>query len=264
MNKTLPLLLVLLLACHQQHEVKHPPLSAARIASDSSKATTPAVDSATEAVPQPEISGSEVTYTIMSATQQAYNQAIQHQTDPVLYDTMAHEKQDGVIRLPLTDPNKPSASFADTLTGTDDTAIRTYLYLGQLPSIGQYIVGGGFWEHSEAYLVDQHTGAVTMLWGIPVLSPSGKFVANLSMPYGLEGEPNGIQVWRVGNGKRNEGKVLAKMIEIDQQAWIPEELVWESDTAFLIKTTSVEQYWQAVEKGQELPRDFTYLLVKMN
>jgi len=264
MNKLLPLLLlVLLLACHRQNEGKHPPSSAARVAEDSSKATNPGADSRTGAAPQAEMPQAEVVHSISRATQQAYNQAVQNSVDPVLYDTTVHQKQNGVIRLPLTNPANPAVSFADTLTGTDDTAIRTYLYLGQLPSIGQYILAGGFWEHGEYYLVDQHTGAVTTLWGEPVLSPSGKFIANHSMSYGMEGDPNGLQVWVVTNRKR-EGATFAKIIEIDQQVWVPEALVWESENTFLIKTTSVEDYWKAVDDGKKPPKDFTYLRLKIN
>ncbi len=252
------------MACHRQHEVKHPPSSAARIVEDSSKATTPVADSVTRAAPQAETPQAEVVYTISRANQQAYTQAVRNSIDPVLYDTTVHQKQNGVIRLPLANSAKPAISFADTLTGTDDTAIRTYLYLGQLPSIGQYVLGGGFWEHGEYYLVDQHTGAVTTLWGVPVLSPSGRFVANPSMSYGMEGDRNGLQVWVVAKGKRNAASPLAKIIEIDQQVWIPEAIVWENENTLLIQTTSVEDYWKAVNDGKEPPKAYTYLRLKIN
>jgi hypothetical protein len=56
------------------------------------------------------------------------------------------------------------------------------------------VVSGTFWEHYEIYLINKNTGENTLLWNNPALSPSNQFIANLSLPFGLEGTPIGIQI----------------------------------------------------------------------
>ncbi|MCA0426331.1 MAG: hypothetical protein LCH37_02755 [Bacteroidetes bacterium] len=89
-------------------------------------------------------------------------------------------------------------------------------------------------------------------------------MANSSALYGLEGEPNGIQIWRIDNSKSESREALSiqKHLEIDQQIWAPDDFYWESDQSLLLKVAPVESYLN--ELGQPNEKDFYYLRLRLN
>src|SRR5690606_35583514 len=129
-------------------------------------------------------------------------------------------------------------------------------YQGQFKKIGFYIVRGSFWEHSEFYLMDKRTGRQTTIWSSPTISPTDKFIANLSMPYGLEGVPNGVQVWRIDKLYKNQvGPIsLSKHLELDHQIWAPDDIFWETDNSIILKVAAVDKYMN--QSGQPNENDF--------
>ena len=203
------------------------------------------------------------TFSITKATADDFDNAKKSFLDKTLYDTTTFKNVNGEIKLPVAEKWRPFVTFTDTLVNTVEAEyVRQYYYVGQYEKIGFYIVGGKFWEHSEYYLIDKRTGNQKTIWSSPTISPSDKFIANLSMPYGLEGVPNGIQVWRIDRNQNNqvEPVSLSKHLELDQQIWAPDDFAWESDNSLILKVADVNKYM--FENGQPNPSDFYYLKLK--
>jgi hypothetical protein len=201
-------------------------------------------------------------FSITKATAIDFNDSKKTFIDKILYDTIIFKNVKGEIKLPVAQKWKPYVIFTDTLLNTDNSDVRQYDYVGQFDKIGFYIVSGSFWEYSEYYLIDKKTGRQTTLWSSPTISPNDKFIANLSMTYGFEGVPNGIQVWRIDRNEHNEAEPvsLSKQLELDQQIWAPDDFVWETDNSIILKVAAVDKYMN--ETGQPNPNDFYYLRLK--
>jgi hypothetical protein len=184
------------------------------------------------------------TFTLSRCTVDRYDQAKQHYQDKMLYDTAVYGKKDGVVKLPITDAWRSEIVYKDSLHGEESS--REYQYLGQYDTFGLYVVDGSFYEFYECYLIDRYTGNETILWSIPALSTNNTFFANLSIGYGLEGMPNGLQVWQVTHTPENsyEPIKVEKHIEMDQRNWIPTDFVWESDSSLILQVTPIEKYWE--------------------
>lgn len=203
------------------------------------------------------------TFSITNATANDFNTAKSKSRDKILYDTTTFKKVNGEIKLLIDRKWKPLITFTDTLLKTDETDIREYQYLGQFDKIGFYIVVGSFWEHYECYLIDKRTGKQTTIWNTPIISPDDKFIANLSMAYGLEGVPNGLQIWRIDRQKNNQVEPisLVKHLELDQQIWAPDDFVWETDNSLILKVATVDKFMN--ENGQPNENDFYYLRLRI-
>jgi hypothetical protein len=200
------------------------------------------------------------TFSIANVTIEDFTKAKNIYKDKFIQDTLAIKKRKGVTEIPLHQPHyPPSVIFKDTLVGIGDTEEREYHYLGHFLDLDNYLVSGTFWEHYECYLIDKETGRKTTTWNRPFLSPSSKYFANLSMTYGLEGESNGIQIWKVETSNRNN---ISKYLELDQQIWVPDDFVWETDHSLILKVAPVEKYLN--ENGQPPnENDFYYLRVQI-
>jgi hypothetical protein len=197
-------------------------------------------------------------YLIEQASPADFIRSKRANADKRLYDTAIFKKINGEIRLPLEDTTRPFVIFSDTLQDTDKEEMRRYEYAGQFENSGFYIVDGHFWEHYESYLVDKKTGEQTPIWNSPLISPNEKFIANLSMMYGMEGVPNGLQIWKINKGNKPH---LEKYVEIDEEIWVAEELVWETDNSLLIKAMSVEEFMEQ-DKNREADKHH-YLRIKL-
>jgi hypothetical protein len=201
------------------------------------------------------VADSSQTFSITKATIEDFTKAKNNYKDKFIQDTLNVRKVNGVTEVPLNRPHyPPSVVFKDTLVGVGETEEREYHYLGHFPDIDNYLVSGTFWEHYECYLIDKETGNKTTTWNRPYLSPASEYYANLSLPYGLEGVPNGIQIWKVKTANQNN---LIKYLELDQQIWVPDDFVWETNNSLILKVASVDKYLN--ENGQPNEKDFYYL-----
>jgi hypothetical protein len=199
-------------------------------------------------------------YTITKATTVDFTYANARYRNLILNDTLVYGKQNGIIKLPLK--NKQQVVFTDTLQGTDDTNVREYKYEGQYKNVGYYFVSGLFWEFVEGNLVNKSTGAKTAIWTEPIISPNGKRIASLPMPYGLEGTPNGFQIWQViGDANTTSNSSLKKCIEFDQAIWTPIDLAWETDNSFILKVVDIDKY--LTNEGVPNTKDAYCLRVKL-
>lgn len=83
------------------------------------------------------------------------------------------------------------------------------------------------------------------------------------MNYGLEGVPNGIQIWRIDINEKNQVEpiTIVKHIEIDQESWVPYDFVWETDNSIILKVVTVEIFLNA--SGQPKDNDFYFLRLNL-
>lgn len=193
---------------------------------------------------------------ISIATRVDFKKAKNNYKDQLIEDTLQITKINGVITLPMRKTEIPSIIFTDSLV--DGEELREFDYLGHYPNLDMYLVSGSFWEHYECYLVNKKTGEISVIWNEPIISPSSEYLANLSLPYGLEGVPNGTQIWKYN---QNEKK-LTNWLEIDQQVWAPEDVVWETEKTLLLKVFSVDKIWKS--KGEIKNNDYYYLRLTLN
>ncbi len=191
-----------------------------------------------------------------------FNFAKNNFKDDIKYDTLNIKKVNGTINLPIDKKTITFTSFSDTLSNSYETEIEEYNYIGKFDKIGLYIVEGLFWEHFEYYLIDKKSGKKTTLWNKPKISSTHKFIANLSMPYGLEGIPNGIQIWKINYNSNNKKELskISKKIEIDQQNWVPIDLFWKSDNSLILKVISVENFLKSNGEIEKINSNECYYL----
>ena len=203
------------------------------------------------------------TFSITNATTDDFNNAKRVYIGKTHFDTTTYKKVNGVIKLPVERMWNPFVIFKDTLQNTDKLDIKEYHYLGQFEKIGFYIVGAGLFEYSECYLIDKKTGIKTTIWNTPSISPNDKFIANLSMEYGLDGIPNGVQIWRVDRHENNQSEPISisKYLELDQQIWVPVDFVWETDRSLIMKVADIDKYMN--ENGRTNDSDFYFLRLRI-
>lgn len=173
----------------------------------------------------------------------------------LIEDTLTIRKVDKKITLPIT-LNKPII-LKDTLVEIGDPDEKEYNYYGQFKNEGFYLVGVRYWESYEYFLINKKTGEQTSLWDFPELSSQSVFFANTSLPYGMEGQTNGLQIWKIdksGNGK------LIKYFETDQDKWIPFKLYWESDKSIILQVIEKEKF-NYFESDKE--PEYSYLRVRI-
>ena len=238
MKKQLLFLLLLLAACGQKEDTK-------KNNTTEDKTVTP--------------TDSSENYSTSIVTEDDFLNAKNNFKDPTLYDTASFRKNNGKIELPLQDKKQRFAVFKDTLVDAASEDVRQYVYVGQFDKLGLYIVGGSFWEHFECYLINKKTGQQTTIWNDPMPSSDNKYMASLSLRYGLEGIPNGLQLWKVIN-EAGKGYSLQKYFEIDQQIWIPEDFAWETNETLVLKVFAVQKYWNEAERH---PEDYYYLRIRI-
>lgn len=199
-----------------------------------------------------------LTFSITKATIEDFTEAKNIYNNQFVHDTLNVSKVNGVIEIPLHRPHyPPSVVFKDTLVDIGETEEKVYQYLGHFPDLDYYLVSGTFWEHYECYLINKETGRKTTTWNRPFLSPKSTYFANLSMPYGLEGIPNGLQVWKFDKSQQEVNKIF----ELDQQFWAPEDFVWENEVTIILKVVSVDKFWES--NGEVNNNDYHYLRLKL-
>ena len=83
------------------------------------------------------------------------------------------------------------------------------------------------------------------------------------MAYGLEGVPNGIQIWSINRNSDNQVEPISisKYLEIDQLIWVPEQFVWENDESLILKIVSIDDFMES--DGQPNINDYHYLKIKI-
>jgi hypothetical protein len=196
-------------------------------------------------------------FSMVVVSKDNFAKAKKRYVDQLIPDTLTIRKINGVIKIPINQPNFiDTVFFRDSLGDIDEASQQEYNYLGYFPSVNMYLVEGLFWENYACFLIDKESGHQTSTWNRPYLSPKGRYFANLTMTYGLENMPNGIQIWRVEKGY----SYLMKYFELDQQIWAPEDFAWETDHSLILRVVSTEKYFN--NNGSPHEKDFYYLRIQ--
>ncbi len=195
------------------------------------------------------------TFSITKVAETDFINAQKTYTNNILYDTIQNKKNGGIIKLPIENKSQPIIYFKDTLPKTDETENKEFEYIGLLKKIGLYIVVANYYETGEVFLINKRTGKKTAAWNIPKSSPHDTYIANLSAGYGMEGVPNGLQVWRIDHKTES----ISQFLELDQLVWVPMEFVWETEKSLILKVISVE----ALTSGKPNSADYYYLRLKI-
>ncbi|MEY8022108.1 hypothetical protein AB8P51_14815 [Muriicola sp. SD30] len=159
--------------------------------------------------------------------------------------------QDSVITI-----NTESKEVKFEGTPSLEEGITEFKYLGYNPRIEFHAVSASFWEETEVYLIDNKTAKTTTIWNFPTYSPNDSLIACLSQEYGLEGIPNGFQVWKL-----SANRTLTKIEELDQKEWVPRELIWLDNSTIQLKITPVQQFY---ENGMPSDKIFINKVFKIN
>lgn len=247
MNKILPILfLTIFFSCSNKSVETAPAEEKAQVLNES-------------VISDEEKAKAETAYSIEKATKLDFDKAKKGAPASLTPDTTNSRKKKGVLQVPTNGKWKSLTAFRDTLNSpeSDDDDFREYKYLGQFKVINKLLVEGNFWEFYECYLVDKNTGRIDTTWTIPSISPDNNMLASLSMTYGLEGLPLGIQVFRIEDGGQN----LTKYIEINQEEWSPYDFYWESPTTLIIQIIPIEK----VLEINEIPKqeDYSYIRLRI-
>ena len=137
--------------------------------------------------------------------------------------------------------NNKKITFTNIKEGSDETETKEYKYVGQSSQPDYFVINAKYWEGSEFFLVNKQNGRIDTLWNSPLFSPELKYIACQSEMYGMDGVPNGIQIFSVRNSS------LEKIVAIDQQEWVPLEVVWENEKSLIIKANNPEDYLKKVD-----------------
>ena len=118
-----------------------------------------------------------------------------------------------------------------------ETEISIFQFIEHKKSINYCVIEGSYWEHYENYLIDTKSGNIDTLWTQPRFSPNDSLLTCKSMDYGLEGIPNGIQIWELTPERK-----WVKIIEINQRIWIPKKIIWLDNTQIKLSKISIDSY----------------------
>lgn len=151
---------------------------------------------------------------------------------PEPYTQVTIIRADSSFSLPLRKGVKTFKSYGvESVEGVD------FEFHGINKQNDFYIVEGHYWEWYEFYLVSRKTGSVDTIWTRPIFSPNNLLLISKSTDYGLEGHPNGYQIWQLNQQNR-----WTKVYEIDQQDWVPLDFRWISDGTFILKKAKMGDY----------------------
>ena len=203
----------------------------------------------------------EPIYDIIAASEIEFNAAALKYYNPILFDSTVHQKIDGIIKLPMLKSDSIFVTFRDTFFVQREAELEQYKYIGQFNKLGFYIIEALFYEDAEYYLINNKSGTSTAMWTLPKLSKNNKYIANISTKDGIF--PNGIQIWNIDKDVRihyrNSNIIITKKVQIDQDEWIPEEIVWSDKNTLLIKVLYVNN-WLKIDRN---PSDYFYLNLKL-
>ena len=113
-------------------------------------------------------------FTIDQISYEAYQKARKNGYFPLVKDTLAIKKKEGILSLPCRDT---LVELKDVeMTPQDD--LEVYEYEGEIQPIHQYLIAG---KAGYKFLIDKRTGHKTEIESHPYLSPNGKYIITLGM-----------------------------------------------------------------------------------
>jgi len=162
-------------------------------------------------------------------------------------DTISITKRDGQIKIPIRWIKDSNLIYKDKNFPNNEEANITYNYLGYYRDIDMYLIETRYYEAIEYCFVSPN-GSITTIWGKPIVSNDGKYFACFR-PYGLEGEPNGIQIWKVKSDLvLYEG--LYKIFEMNQLLFSPINCCWDINGSLLMQAEKMQSYYYPKEPNE--------------
>ena len=116
-------------------------------------------------------------FTIDMISYEVYQKAKKNGYFPLVKDTLAIKKKEGILLLPCSDT---VVKLKDVeMTPQDD--LEVYEYEGEMQPIHQYLIAGYYYEAGDKFLIDKKTGHKTEIESHPYLSPNGKYIITLGV-----------------------------------------------------------------------------------
>ena len=116
-------------------------------------------------------------FTIDLISYEEYQKAKKNGYFPLVKDTLAIKKKEGILSLPCNDT---VVKLKDVeMTPQDD--LEYYEYLGEMQPIHQYLIAGNYYEAWDKFFIDKKTGHKTEIESYPYLSPDGKYIVTLGV-----------------------------------------------------------------------------------
>jgi hypothetical protein len=105
-----------------------------------------------------------------------------------------------------------------------------YRYYGYLKTIDKFLVYALLYESYCYVLVDNTTGDITDIWGIPVISPNGQYFVTTNKDLLAHYTDNGIQLYKNGAVPKLLGERL-----LDK--WGSEDIKWVNNKILVLKAS---------------------------
>ncbi|WP_299219253.1 hypothetical protein [uncultured Aquimarina sp.] len=145
----------------------------------------------------------------------------------------------GRITLPLTNGKKQI--FVDNTEYLEST--ESYEYIGFLKSFDYYLIEGSYFEEGDFFFVDQNNGEIKSRFpNYPHISPDKKTIICFYFnPYNNSSE---FFVYKIDNKNQI---TLKHQVEIGfwAQNYENTEILWTSNTSFLVKATPIATMWKS-------------------
>jgi len=173
-------------------------------------------------------------YTVTNARKADFLAAQQaHPAPAISPDKTGFQQKGTALSLRLTTGQQVVFKSKPVLTFEEDGEELTYA--GKLPTLKKYVLHASYYESSAYFLVDQTTGRVDTLRDAPIPNPGNTRLAATFHGYPYEGVPNGVDIYTIHNGR------LRKELKIEQQKWLPYNLAWTSDNAFILQCLPIAE-----------------------
>lgn len=121
-------------------------------------------------------------------------------------------------------------------SNTEDGVV--YEFAGENATNSFSVVKANLYEGSEYYLVDQVSGNIDTIWNAPLFNEASNMLVCKSLDFGLEGRPNGFQVFKFNQKSRT----WKKLLEIEDMESVPVEIAWVSENRIIIRSVSFSNY----------------------
>lgn len=166
-------------------------------------------------------------------------------------DTISIKKLNGEIRIKNKSRNDSVLIFRDKINPNNEESNITYNFLGYFEQIDKYLIETDYYESVDYDLVSKD-GSKTNIWNIPTFSNDRKYFACIKS-YRLEGEPIGLQIWKISNDLTNSTDTIQfeKIFELNQLIFNPVECIWGNNGALLLKVEKMENNFYPKEPSEK-------------
>lgn len=125
--------------------------------------------------------------------------------------------------------------FKDTLVETDETDQKLFEVIGVFKTINTILINAQYYETGECLLINNETGKLTYIFGVPKISPNNKYFFCCSSALGYdEIMPNGFQIWEI-----HEKNNFTLLNEVHDKMQTITDFYWIGDRKLLLKMKNI-------------------------